>query len=154
MRRHSGGPTLRNPGRQRLVDRTNRKDAKPPLRAAFFLPDRLDRPQCQSSIFRTGAIDSTRAGGVEGGVVEWRLRDENETSGRSLIDYIVECTFSGCDLISCLTMTARYYQAVKPAKEGKGEVKGWKWAGDLRVQICIIAALIFVIWIVLQQQYY
>jgi hypothetical protein len=38
--------------------------------------------------------------------------------------------------------------------EGEGEVKGWKWAGDLRVQVCIIAALIFVIWIVLQQQYY
>jgi hypothetical protein len=26
--------------------------------------------------------------------------------------------------------------------------------GRLRVQVCIIAALIFVIWIVLQQQYY
>jgi hypothetical protein len=38
--------------------------------------------------------------------------------------------------------------------EGEGEVKGWKWVGDLRVQICIIAALIFVIWMVLQQQYY
>jgi hypothetical protein len=38
--------------------------------------------------------------------------------------------------------------------EGEGEVKGWKWAGDLRVQVCIIIALIFVIWIVLQQQYY
>jgi hypothetical protein len=33
-------------------------------------------------------------------------------------------------------------------------VKGWKWIGDLRVQVCIIAALIFVIRIVLQQQYY
>jgi hypothetical protein len=29
-------------------------------------------------------------------------------------------------------------------------VKGWKWAGDLRVQVCIIVALIFVIWMVLQ----
>jgi hypothetical protein len=29
-----------------------------------------------------------------------------------------------------------------------------KWAGDLRVQVCIITALIFVVWIVLQQQYY
>jgi hypothetical protein len=38
--------------------------------------------------------------------------------------------------------------------EGEGEMKGWKWAGDLRVQVCIIAALIFIIWIVLQQQYY
>jgi hypothetical protein len=37
--------------------------------------------------------------------------------------------------------------------EGEGEMKGWKWAGDLRVQVCIIAALIFVIWMVLQQQY-
>jgi hypothetical protein len=42
----------------------------------------------------------------------------------------------------------------EPGAEGEGEVKGWKWAGDLRVQVCIIAALIFVIWIVLQQQYY
>jgi hypothetical protein len=32
-------------------------------------------------------------------------------------------------------------------------VKGWKWAGDLRGQVCIIAALLFVIWIALQQQY-
>jgi hypothetical protein len=36
----------------------------------------------------------------------------------------------------------------------EGEVKGWKWAGDLRVQVRIIVALIFVIWMVLQQQYY
>jgi hypothetical protein len=33
-------------------------------------------------------------------------------------------------------------------------MKGWKWAGDLRVQICIIPALIFVVWMVFQQQYY
>jgi hypothetical protein len=33
-------------------------------------------------------------------------------------------------------------------------VKGWKWAGDLRIQIGIIAALIFIIWIVLQRRYY
>jgi hypothetical protein len=33
-------------------------------------------------------------------------------------------------------------------------MKGWKWLGDLRVQLCIIAALILVIWIVLQAQYY
>jgi hypothetical protein len=33
-------------------------------------------------------------------------------------------------------------------------VKGWKWAGNLRIQIGIIAALIFIIWIVLQRQYY
>jgi hypothetical protein len=33
-------------------------------------------------------------------------------------------------------------------------VKGWKWAGNLRIQIGIIAALIFVIWIVLQWQYH
>jgi len=38
--------------------------------------------------------------------------------------------------------------------QAEGEMKGWKWVGDLRVQICIIAALIFVIWMVLQQQYY
>jgi hypothetical protein len=38
--------------------------------------------------------------------------------------------------------------------QAEGEVKGWKWAGDLRVQVCIIIALILVIWIVLQQQYY
>jgi hypothetical protein len=42
----------------------------------------------------------------------------------------------------------------KHGQDGEGEVKGWKWAGDLRVQVCIIAALIFVIWMVLQQQYY
>jgi hypothetical protein len=29
-----------------------------------------------------------------------------------------------------------------------------KWARDPRVLVCIIAALIFVIWMVLQQQYY
>ena len=28
-------------------------------------------------------------------------------------------------------------------------MRGWKWAEDLRVQICIIVALIFVIWMVL-----
>ena len=33
-------------------------------------------------------------------------------------------------------------------------MKGWKWLGDLRVQLCIIAALILMIWIVLQAQYY
>jgi len=33
-------------------------------------------------------------------------------------------------------------------------VKGWKWAGDLPVQIGIIAALMFIIWIILQRQYY
>ena len=33
-------------------------------------------------------------------------------------------------------------------------MKGWKWLGDLRVQLCIIASLILVIWIVLQAQYY
>ena len=38
--------------------------------------------------------------------------------------------------------------------KGEGEVRGWKLAGDSRVQVCIIIALIFVIWIVLQQQYY
>jgi hypothetical protein len=34
------------------------------------------------------------------------------------------------------------------------EVKGWKWAGDTRVLACIIAALVFMIWIALQQVYY
>jgi hypothetical protein len=29
-------------------------------------------------------------------------------------------------------------------------MKGWKWAGKLRVQICIIVVLVFIIWIVLQ----
>jgi hypothetical protein len=33
-------------------------------------------------------------------------------------------------------------------------MKGWKWAGKLRVQICIIVVLVFIIWIVLQKQYY
>jgi hypothetical protein len=33
-------------------------------------------------------------------------------------------------------------------------VKGWKWVGDLRVQLGIIAALMFMIWIILQRQYY
>jgi len=33
-------------------------------------------------------------------------------------------------------------------------MKGWNWTGDLRVLVCIIAALIFVIWMVLLQQYY
>jgi hypothetical protein len=33
-------------------------------------------------------------------------------------------------------------------------MNGWNWVGNLRVQTCIIAALLFVIWIVLQQQYY
>jgi hypothetical protein len=32
-------------------------------------------------------------------------------------------------------------------------MRGWKWVGDLRVQICIIAALLFVIWMVLLHQY-
>ena len=31
-------------------------------------------------------------------------------------------------------------------------MKGWKWAG--RVQVGIIGALVFIIWIVLQRQYY
>jgi hypothetical protein len=34
------------------------------------------------------------------------------------------------------------------------EVTGWKWAGDPRVLVCIIAALIFTIWVALQQIYY
>ena len=38
--------------------------------------------------------------------------------------------------------------------EGKAEVNGWKWIGDPKVQICIIAALFFVIWMALLQQYY
>jgi hypothetical protein len=38
--------------------------------------------------------------------------------------------------------------------KGDGEMKGWKWAGKLRVQICIIVVLVFIIWIVLQKQYY
>jgi hypothetical protein len=38
--------------------------------------------------------------------------------------------------------------------ESQGKMKGWKWVGDVKVLICIIAALIFVIWMVLQQQYY
>jgi hypothetical protein len=50
------------------------------------------------------------------------------------------------------------FHCTKKPPSGSGgreaEVKGWKWVGDLRVQICIIAALIFAIWIVLQQQYY
>jgi hypothetical protein len=29
-----------------------------------------------------------------------------------------------------------------------------KWAKDPRVLVCIIAALIFVLWLALQQQYY
>ena len=33
-------------------------------------------------------------------------------------------------------------------------MKGWKWAGELRVQICIIIVLVFIFWIVLQQKYY
>ena len=33
-------------------------------------------------------------------------------------------------------------------------MKGWKWAGKLRVQIWIIVVLVFIIWIVLQKQYY
>jgi len=33
-------------------------------------------------------------------------------------------------------------------------VKGWKWVSSFRVQIGIIAALVFIIWIVLQRQYY
>jgi hypothetical protein len=33
-------------------------------------------------------------------------------------------------------------------------VKVWKWAGNLRVQICIIVILAFIIWFVLLQQYY
>jgi hypothetical protein len=33
-------------------------------------------------------------------------------------------------------------------------MKGWKWAGELRVQICIIIVLVFMIWVVLQNQYY
>jgi hypothetical protein len=38
--------------------------------------------------------------------------------------------------------------------KGDGEMKGWKWAGKLRVQIWIIVVLVFIIWIVLQKQYY
>jgi len=34
------------------------------------------------------------------------------------------------------------------------KVNGWKWAGDLKVQVCMIVALIFVIWMVLQPQHY
>jgi hypothetical protein len=49
---------------------------------------------------------------------------------------------------------ARVSRGPRGSAEGEGEMKGWKWAGDLRVQVCIIAALIFVIWMVLQQQYY
>jgi hypothetical protein len=33
-------------------------------------------------------------------------------------------------------------------------MKGWKWAQDPRVLVCIIAALIFTIWVALQQKYY
>jgi hypothetical protein len=32
--------------------------------------------------------------------------------------------------------------------------KKMKWAGDPRVLVCIIAALILTLWVVLQQQYY
>jgi hypothetical protein len=38
--------------------------------------------------------------------------------------------------------------------QGESKVKGWKWGGDLRIQIAIIAALILIIWVVLQWQYY
>jgi hypothetical protein len=33
-------------------------------------------------------------------------------------------------------------------------VNDWKWAKELRVQIGIIAGLVFIIWIVLQWRYY
>jgi hypothetical protein len=33
-------------------------------------------------------------------------------------------------------------------------MRGWKWAGKLRVQVGIIIALVLAIWIVLQKQYY
>ena len=29
-------------------------------------------------------------------------------------------------------------------------MSGWKWLGDLRVQLCIIAALVFTIWIAVE----
>ena len=34
------------------------------------------------------------------------------------------------------------------------EVKGWKRAQDPRVLVCIIVALVFAIWVALQQIYY
>jgi hypothetical protein len=33
-------------------------------------------------------------------------------------------------------------------------VKDWKWTSNLKVLLWIIAVLVFVIWIVLQKQYY
>jgi hypothetical protein len=46
------------------------------------------------------------------------------------------------------------HKAIGSARaDGENEVKGWKWVGDLRVQVCIIATLLFVIWVALQQQY-
>jgi hypothetical protein len=44
--------------------------------------------------------------------------------------------------------------ASRARAEGESKVKGWKWAGNLQIQIGIIVALLFIIWIVLQQQYY
>jgi hypothetical protein len=53
------------------------------------------------------------------------------------------------------SFSARHrFTAGTPRAEGEGQMKGWKWLGNLRVQLCIIAALIFVIWIVLKKQYY
>jgi hypothetical protein len=45
-------------------------------------------------------------------------------------------------------------QTATPGAEGEGEMKGWNGPETLRVQICIIIVLVFVIWIVLQRQYY
>jgi hypothetical protein len=33
---------------------------------------------------------------------------------------------------------------------GEVEMKGWKWTGLLRIQLGIIGALVFIIWIILQ----
>jgi hypothetical protein len=34
--------------------------------------------------------------------------------------------------------------------ESEGKVKNWKWPSGLKIQIGLIAALVFIIWVVLQ----
>ena len=34
--------------------------------------------------------------------------------------------------------------------KGESKVKSWKWPGKLKIQIWIIVALVFIIWIILQ----
>jgi hypothetical protein len=51
-------------------------------------------------------------------------------------------------MIDAMLHILEKYSGDKPAKNGKGEVKGWNWAGNVRVLTCIIVALIFFIWMV------